>query len=117
MDVQFDLSERSDWTVLGVCGEIDVFSSQQLHEQLVAIDEAGHNQVVVNLDGVEFLDSTGLAVLIAGRKRARDRRGDLALVCSRRPLLKLFSLTGLDEAFALHVTVDDAVASASSRAG
>ncbi len=65
---------------------------------------------MVDLEGVDFLDSTGLGVLIGGLKRVRSHDGDLSLVCTEPRILKVFEITGLTKVFAIHDTVDAAVA-------
>jgi anti-sigma B factor antagonist len=67
--------------------------------------------VVVDLGQVEFLDSTGLGVLVGTLKRLRTVGGTFALVCSRDSVLKIFRITGLDLVFDLYDTVDAAVSS------
>jgi anti-sigma B factor antagonist len=111
MDVSLQLDEsRPPYVVLAVSGEVDVYTAPRLREKLVELVSAGHRQVVVDLDGVEFLDSTGLGVLVGGLKRLRSHEGDLALVCTQPRILKVFEITGLTKAFSIHSTVDQAVA-------
>ncbi len=97
-------------TVLEVAGEIDVYTAPQLRERLIALVDDGVRKVIVDLSRVEFLDSTGLGVLVGGLKRLRSVGGDLVLVCAHERLLKIFRITGLDRVFTLHETVEDAVA-------
>lgn len=99
--------------VLDVGGEIDVYTAPQLRERLVALVEDGARQVVVDLSRVEFLDSTGLGVLVGAFKRLRNVGGDLSLVCPRERLLKIFRITGLDGVFTIH----DSVGAATSGTG
>ena len=63
----------------------------------------------MNLDGVDFLDSTGLGVLVGALKRVRSNDGDLYLVCTQPRIRKVFEVTGLTKVFSLFDTVDDAV--------
>jgi anti-sigma B factor antagonist len=65
----------------------------------------------VDLDGVDFIDSTGLGVLIGALKRVRTHDGDLALVCSEPRILKVFEITGLLTVFAVHPSIADATSS------
>ena len=67
-------------------------------------------QLVVNMEKVEFLDSTGLGVLVGGLKRVRAHDGSLDLVCTQERILKIFRITGLTKVFGIHNTVDDAIA-------
>ena len=62
------------------------------------------------MDKVEFLDSTGLGVLVGGLKRVRAHDGSLDLVCTRERILKIFRITGLTKVFGIHETVDQAIA-------
>jgi ABC-type transporter Mla MlaB component len=66
--------------------------------------------VVVDLDGVEFLDSTGLGVLVGAMKRLRLANGRFWLVCGKEPLLKIFRITALDQVFPIYPTVEAATA-------
>src|SRR5207248_9099888 len=70
----------------------------------------GSHQVVVDLEGVDFLDSTGLGVLVGGLKRLRSHDGDMILVCTQPRILKVFEITGLTKVFAIFDTVDAALA-------
>ncbi|HKT04978.1 MAG TPA: STAS domain-containing protein [Rugosimonospora sp.] len=103
--------------VLEVGGEIDVYTAPQLRERLIALVEDGARQVVVDLGRVEFLDSTGLGVLVGALKRLRGVSGDLSLVCAQERLLKIFRITGLDRVFTIYNSVDAATSGGSGGAG
>jgi anti-sigma B factor antagonist len=96
--------------VLEVGGEIDVYTAPQLRERLVSMVDGGARHVVVDLGRVEFLDSTGLGVLVGALKRLRGVGGELSLVCNQERLLKIFRITGLDRVFTLYPTVEGATA-------
>jgi anti-sigma B factor antagonist len=108
--MELSLSTRTvgDQKVLEVAGEIDVYTAPQLRERLVELVESGARRVVVDLGRVEFLDSTGLGVLVGALKRLRGVGGELSLVCAQERLLKIFRITGLDRVFTLHESVDAA---------
>jgi anti-sigma B factor antagonist len=99
---------RPPFTVLAVKGEIDVYSAPRLRERLVELVSEGHRQIVVDLEGVDFLDSTGLGVLVGGLKRLRTHGGDLSLVCTQPRILKVFEITGLTTVFSIATSVDEA---------
>jgi anti-sigma B factor antagonist len=95
--------------VLAVTGEIDVYSAPTLRDRLTDLIESGEHTVVVDLSGVEFLDSTGLGTLVAGLQRANALGGQLPLVCAQDRILRLFRITGLDSVFTMHGSVDAAI--------
>jgi anti-sigma B factor antagonist len=111
--MELSLSTRTvaGHTVLEVGGEIDVYTAPQLREHLIAMVEGGDRQVVVDLGRVEFLDSTGLGVLVGALKWLRGVDGELSLVCNQERLLKIFRITGLDRVFTLYGSVEEATAS------
>lgn len=102
------------YAVLEVAGEIDVYTAPQLRERLIALVEGGARQVIVDLGRVEFLDSTGLGVLVGALKRLRVVGGELLLVCAQERLLKIFRITGLDRVFALFDSVETATESSTA---
>ena len=108
MDLRMEVTERDGSALLVVHGEIDVSTGPRLREQLVELAAAGHQRVVVDLDDVDFLDSTGLGVLVSGLKRFRTLGGDLVLVCHRPRIRKVFEITGLTQVFGLQSPVDAA---------
>ncbi len=110
MDLSLDNRESGERTVVDVGGEIDVYTAPKLRERLVGLINAGHHDLIVNLEGVDFLDSTGLGVLVGALKRVRAHSGTLVLVCTQERLLKIFRITGLTKVFSIHDSVSDAVA-------
>ncbi len=110
MDVSFAVEERDGIPVLGVSGEIDVYTAPSLRERLLDLAQQGTTRVVVDLSAVSFVDSTGLGVLVSGLKRFREAGGDLVLVVVQPQILKVLEITGLTTVFSVHATVDDALA-------
>lgn len=111
MDLGLDVTERDGWAVLAVRGEVDVYTAPRFRERLIELVSQGHHRIVVDLEGVDFLDSTGLGVLVGGLKRLRSHDGDLVLVCTQSRILKVFEITGLTKVFTIHESVDEAVGS------
>ncbi len=95
------VSNAERWTVLRVRGEIDMATCPQLRQEIVAQISQGNYFIIVDLDGVDFIDSTGLGVLIGGLKRARSQGGDLRVSGVDERLGKVFNLTGLGDVLAI----------------
>jgi anti-sigma B factor antagonist len=98
----FELGEeRSDggMQVVNVSGEIHVSTAPSFREQLTEVIENGGTALVLDLSGVEFIDSTGLSVLLNGLRLVSQRHGRLALVCTNPTVMRLFQITSLDATF------------------
>jgi anti-sigma B factor antagonist len=109
MDLGLEVNMTDGVPVVMVRGEVDFGSAPRLRELLINTAMEGHRDVVVDLRGVDFLDSTGLGVLVGALKRYRTLGGDLVLVISTSRIRSVFELTGLTNAFVIHDTVGAAV--------
>ena len=115
MDLKLDHHANDGIEVIDVQGEIDMYTAPRLRELLIDLVSKGSYQLVVNLDKVGFLDSTGLGVLVGGLRRVRAHDGSLDLVCTHQRILKIFRITGLTEVFGIYKTVDQAIAATKGR--
>jgi anti-sigma B factor antagonist len=89
-------------------GEVDVYTSPRLKQELLELVDAGCVDVVVVLDALGFIDSSGLGVLVSGLRRVKEHGGTLRLVCTNEAILKIFRITGLDKVFPLFSTLEEA---------
>jgi len=110
--MELALSSRTlnGFEIIEAGGEIDVYTAPRLREAIVTAIEAGQLRLVIDVEKVDFLDSTGLGVLVGALKRVRADGGSLDIVCTHDRLLKIFAITGLDKVFGLHSSVDEALA-------
>jgi anti-sigma B factor antagonist len=115
VDLKLGHYARDGIEVIDVQGDIDMYTAPRLRELLIGLVSKGHYQLVVNLDKVGFLDSTGLGVLVGGLRRVRVYDGSLDLVCTQQRILKIFRITGLTEVFGIYETVDQAIAARKGR--
>jgi anti-sigma B factor antagonist len=115
VDLKLSHHVRDGIEVIDVQGEIDMYTAPQLRELLIDLVRRGSYQLVVNLEKVGFLDSTGLGVLVGGLKRVRAHDGSLDLVCTQQRILKILKITGLTEVFGIYETVDQAIAATKGR--
>ena len=112
MDVTIAVSyPDAETAVVAVAGEVDTATSPELRSSLRELTErAGPRRLVVDLEAVEFIDSSGLGVLI-GCMRLLPPGGELLLVCTRPTISRVFEITGLDALFPMHASVPDALKS------
>ena len=89
MDLKLGHYTKDSIEVIDVGGEIDIYTAPRLRELLIDLVSKDNYQLVVNMDKVEFVDSTGLGVLVGGLKRVRAHDGSLDLVCTQERILKM----------------------------
>lgn len=109
-DLGIAVSTDRHRTVVTVTGEIDIATQGQLRTKLNDLVVAGHVDLVLDLSGVSFVDSTGLGALIGTRRRVHAFHGSLALVIPDESVMKVFTITGLEKVFAIHDTLEAALA-------
>lgn len=104
-------SSSGSIAILQLKGRFDAHEVLPVTAWLQAQTESGHAQLIVNLEGVNFIDSTALSILVRGLKHCRESGGDLRLCCLQQPVRVIFELTRLDKAFSIHASQDQAEAS------
>jgi anti-sigma B factor antagonist len=107
IEIRLKTSSEGSWTVVDVSGEIDLFSAPQLKERIAQLVYEGNERLVINLEKVDFMDSTGLGVLLGAQKRVREREGSLAIVCPPGPVHRVLTLTGLHKVFSIYESLAD----------
>lgn len=103
-------SERSGVAIMQLKGRLDVLSSQQLRDAVA--EQASQKQVrlVIDLAGLEFIDSSGLGALIGALKTARSAGGDLRIAAATAQARAALKMTNLDRILTPHATVEEAAA-------
>ncbi len=106
--IDIEVSEASGYRVLKPTGDLDVYTVGSLRDSIASILEDDKPHVVVDLDSVPFMDSSGLGALMGGVRRLREAGGDLAIACTREQHLKLFTITGFGEGVSIAPTTEEA---------
>jgi anti-sigma B factor antagonist len=89
-------------------GSLDLATAPTVRAALSDATENGNHDLIVDLTQLEFLDSTGLGVLIGAHRRAAERGGSFRLVITDGPISRLLNITGLLGVFSVYHTVDAA---------
>jgi anti-sigma B factor antagonist len=109
MELTFTTTRVDDAsTTVGVTGEIDHDTAPSLGSQVAAVLAGGAGDVVIDLRGVTFMDSSGLGALVGVRKRVEGAGGTLTLANLSPNVLRIFALTKMDSVF--DIVSDDASA-------
>ena len=105
----FNTRSSGDAAVAELDGRFDAHIAPQVSAWIEQTAARAPARLLVNLSGVTFVDSTALATLVQGMKRARQHGGDLHLCCLQQPVRIIFELTRLDRAFDIYPSEDEAV--------
>lgn len=108
-------TDAGPYLLVRVVGDLDLESAPVLTANLKA--QLGPRPLVLDLSGVEFMDSSGLGVLVGAHKEAVARGGALVLAAPSPRVHKIFKVTKLHKVFAVHETLDQAVEAVATAAG
>ncbi len=110
-----DLSSRecNGHVVVALRGELDIVDAAGVAAALAAV-VAREPGIIVDLAGLEFIDSSGVAALARGRRQARRAGGDLLLAALRQQVVRILTLTRLVDGFTVHTSVEEAIRIAES---
>ena len=100
MELKVTTRPQGEYVVMSVQGEIDLYTVPRLQRELAnALASGDAVRLIVDLSGVDFCDSTGVNVLLAAHRQAREKGGDLELAAPRPAVRKILQVTGLETVF------------------
>lgn len=108
LSLSIDTEAQGKATVVRVGGDLDVYTAPRLKETLEQ-SLTGGSRVVLDLSGVQFIDSTALGVLVGALQLSQTAGSDFRLVVGDPFLLKIFRITGFDGMFSIHPQLEDAL--------
>lgn len=103
MGSNFDMTVDADGdsTVIGLSGDLDFHTARQLREKLLELHAAGSKKVVIDMARLEFIDSSGLSVLVAGLKRLQNSDGNLTLRAVPEQTRRVLEVSGLSRVLSI----------------
>ena len=107
--MQLHVSHNDAITILTLEGRFDAYNAPLVEKELKIVSEHSSAYALVNLGGVNFVDSTGLATLVQGMKRCRQQNGDVYICCLQQPVQVIFELTRFDTVFKMFNTQEEAI--------
>jgi anti-sigma B factor antagonist len=94
--------------VLRLSGELDLGSVPDVRKAIRGYIEEGLVNFIIDITALDFIDSSGLGVLVGGLARVRERQGEIKLVCANRRILRVFEMTRLTQLFEIYETEEAA---------
>jgi anti-sigma B factor antagonist len=102
-----EVRRHRGWTVVEVTGDLDMASAPALRQLVLQQLARGDRRIAVDLTAADFVDSSGLGVLVAALKRVRTHDGEFVVVCPEPRLRRVFELTELVSVFGLRSSADE----------
>lgn len=106
-----DISEKriGDVNVISLSGRLDAYSANEVEKKLDTLINAGQVQLVINLEKLEYISSSGLRVFLAALKKAKKQQGDMKLACMKPYIKEVFDIAGFTQLFNMFDTEEAAV--------
>jgi anti-sigma B factor antagonist len=106
-----EISQRTagDVSVVSLFGRLDANSANDVERKLNSLIDAAQTELVMNLDKLEYISSSGLRVLLAGLKKVRKQQGDIRLACLKPYIREVFDIAGFTQLFKIFGGEEDAV--------
>src|SRR5687768_11710609 len=103
MAPNFDMRIKQEETaiVIGLSGDLDFHTARRLREKLLELHAAGVNNVVLDMASLDFIDSSGLSVLVAGLKRLKNSDGNLTLRAVPEQTRRVLEVSGLSRVLSI----------------
>lgn len=114
MNIVLTITE-TDPAVVRVAGEIDIFTAPTLRRILLDLVAAGSRHLILDLDGVDFIDSAGLNVLASVLNQTRARSGSLRLVCTHPRIARMLRIAAPPKDLPVHDRLEDALLTPAQR--
>ena len=108
-----DIIEKKmgDVGIISLSGRLDANATADVESKLDSLIDAGQVQLVVNLENLDYISSSGLRVFLAALKKVRKFQGDLKLACLQPFIKEVFDIAGFTQLFTMFDTEESALAS------
>jgi anti-sigma B factor antagonist len=111
-NVELSVGDFDGHAVVALCGELDLFDSPDVASHLIAAVAAYGPNVIVDLTGLNFVDSCGLGVLVRVLRWTRANGGDLSLAAPQQLVRRVLEIAGLIDIFSVYPSLDQAMSAA-----
>lgn len=105
--MEIDYKDIGEHKVIAVSGEVDLYNVSELKKALFSITDGSSSSVVVDLQDVNYMDSSGIGALVAGQKKMRAHNGKFALMNIHDDVLNILKLATLDKFFTIYDNESD----------
>ena len=96
-DFNIEISTQNKVPIVRIWGEVDIHNCPQLNRVLSEVLKENDHSLIINLDGVQYIDSTGLGTIAHAAKTLSNSNGTIQLVCNKPQIRKIFEISGLSQ--------------------
>jgi anti-sigma B factor antagonist len=107
-DLQISLTHSGSYPIMDLVGEVDAYTSSNFREEMIKALSGDIQHLIISMNGVEYIDSSGLGALVGGLKRVSEKQGSICIVCTNPQVIKVFEITGLVKVFPIFTSVGEA---------
>lgn len=97
LKIESIFNEKPNRWIVQIIGEMDVLTSKELREELIRIFNEKQENIILDLQGLNYIDSTGLGVIIGAYGRLKEKEKEISIINPKQNILKLLTITGLDK--------------------
>ncbi|MFA5927885.1 MAG: STAS domain-containing protein [Candidatus Margulisiibacteriota bacterium] len=114
LSLQIKVREEKNIPIIDLIGEIDVYTYPQFSEVINKVIHDNHFNIIVNMENVKYIDSTGLGVLASSANKIAPNNGVMHVICAQSHIKKIFIVSGLlEKNFKLYDNEAEAISSVS----
>jgi anti-sigma B factor antagonist len=95
--LQIDVRREADRVILRLVGELDMANAPRLEDAIESVGPDSRTMVVLDLQQLQFIDSTGLRIILSARARSQERGQEFAITPGSQQVQRLLSVTGVSE--------------------
>jgi anti-sigma B factor antagonist len=99
MGLSIEQTQSTDGSTIRVVGEVDLYSSPELRKAILKAVPTADESLAINLEGVTYIDSSGVATLVEGLRSAREHGTEFILVAPSPAVMQVLELARLDSIF------------------
>lgn len=107
--MHIQIKEQDSVVIFMIEGEIDLYNSPGLRQQLTSKISKGAKKILVDFSEVKYIDSSGLATLIEGLQKMNRQKGQMKLCCLNQSIMDIFEVARLDDVFSIYDNAEDAL--------
>ncbi len=106
-----DISEKriGDVNVISLSGRLDAYSANEVEKKLDSLIDAAQVRLVISLEKLEYISSSGLRVFLAALKKTKKQQGNIKLACLKPYIKEVFDIAGFTQLFNMFDTEEAAV--------